>query len=203
MSLFKKKIDFSQFVADLICFQLDFLENNFSQLTPLADEFGVLTEIDKKDLYENIQTLAVADILLGCHLNLCDRIAPENINRCVAVMYRRSLVEYKGMPEKEAENKAHKVLDLLNLMEQVEKEDKRLREEASKTGYQMKRMNNEYDEAKYFLTSGFAKYFAGKNKDAKDYEGKHFAAFKMAKAITISDIVAVSLKECKVTDDID
>ncbi len=49
MGLFKQKIDFSQFLADLISFQYDFLENNFNKLIVLADEFKVLTEKDKED----------------------------------------------------------------------------------------------------------------------------------------------------------
>lgn len=41
MSIFKKKIDFSQFLADLISVQFEFLEKNFDKLIILADEFGV------------------------------------------------------------------------------------------------------------------------------------------------------------------
>jgi hypothetical protein len=49
MSIFKQKINFSQFLADLIILQCDFLQNNFNKLVVLADEFKVLTEKDKEE----------------------------------------------------------------------------------------------------------------------------------------------------------
>jgi hypothetical protein len=49
MSILKKKIDFNQFLADLITFQCDFLEGNFDKLIILADEFNVLMEKDKQE----------------------------------------------------------------------------------------------------------------------------------------------------------
>lgn len=197
MSIFKKKIDFSQFIANLISFQLDFIKNNFDKMAILADEFKVLTESDKKDLYEKLQTLSVADILIECHLNLSDKVEPQEINNCIAVMYRRCLVEYKRMQEKEAIDKAKRVLDLIEYMEDAKKDTEQTRERASKHGYEMNRVN-EQDEQKYYLCSGFSDYYAGKDVKSENWEGKHFAAFKLAKAIVKTDIVSITLKEYKI-----
>ena len=42
MLFFKKKISFCQFLADLISYQLSFLETDFNKLVLLADESKVL-----------------------------------------------------------------------------------------------------------------------------------------------------------------
>lgn len=198
MSIFKKKIEFSQFIANLVSFQLDFIENNFDKMVVLADEFRVFTENDKKDLCEKLQTLSVADILIECHLNFSDKVAPQEINNCIAVMYRRCLVEYKHMQEKEAINKAKKVLELIEYMEDAKKDTEQTRERASKRGYEMNKIN-EQDEQKYYLCSGFSDYYAGKDVKSENWEGKHFAAFKLAKAIVKTDIINIMLNECKIT----
>ena len=198
MSIFKKKIEFSQFIANLISFQLDFIENNFDKMVTLTDEFMALTESDKKDLYEKLQTLSIADILIECHLNLSDKVALQEINNCIAVMYRRCLVEYKRMQEKEAIDKAKRVLDLIECMEDAKKNTEQTRERrASKRGYEMNRIN-EQDEQKYYLCSGFSDYYAGKDVKSENWEGKHFAAFKLAKAIVKTDIVKITLKDFKI-----
>ncbi len=197
MSIFKKKIDFGQFVANLISFQLDFIENNFDKMAVLADEFKVLTESDKKDLYEKLHTLSVADILLECHINLSNKVSPQEINNFIAVMYRRCLVEYKHMQEKEAIDKAKRVLDLIDCMEEARKDPDQTRERASKKGYEINGVS-EHDEQKYLLCNGFSDYFAGKDIKSENWEGKHFAAFKMAKALVKADIVRNMLKETTV-----
>jgi hypothetical protein len=197
MSIFKKKIDFSQFIANLISFQLDFIESNFDKMVILADEYKILGESDKKDLYEKLQTLSIADILLKCHLSLSNNIAPEEMNNCIAVMYRRCLIEYKNMQEKEAIDSAKRVLDLIGSMEDAKKDMEQSMEETNKTGYEMNKIN-EHDEQEYYLCSGFSKYYAGNNMKSENWEGKHFAAFKLAKAFVKTDIVKAMLKDFKI-----
>ncbi len=197
MSTFKKRVEFSQFIANLISFQLDFVENNFDKMAILADEFKVLTASDKKDLYEKLQTLSIADVLIECHLNLSDKVVPQEINNCIAVMYRRCLVEYKRMQEKEAIDKAKRVLDLIEYMEDAKKDTEQTRERAGRRGYEMNKIN-ERDEQKYHLCSGFSDYYAGKDVKSENWEGKHFAAFKLAKAIVETDIVKTTLNDFKI-----
>ena len=69
MSIFKKKIDFGQFLADLITHQCDFLGNNFNKLVTLADEFKVLTEKDKEEFLDKAHELIIVDILMSCNQN--------------------------------------------------------------------------------------------------------------------------------------
>ena len=194
MSLFKKKIDFAQFVANLIQFDIDFLENDFNKMVVLADEYKILSENDKADLYEKAQTLAVVDILLGCRQYLSDKISLDDIGECVVVMYNRCLKEYKKVPEKEARSKTNMVFELVSFMDKATADEEDFKERVDEDSL------SPYGLQLLALTIGFSNYFAGEDPKGKNWEGKQFAAFKLAKAITQADIVNQSLKNYIVID---
>ena len=186
--IFKEKIGFTQFVANLIQFQIDFIENNFDKLVDLADEYKVLSKNDKNELKSKIQVLAIADILYGCHQKLSGNISPQDINNCVAAVHKQYLTEYKNISEDIATKQVVSVKSFLEYLGTQEYDN----EEANKM--------NAHDKSLFYLCSSFAAYFAGTNIKSKNYEGKQFAAFKLAKAITKGDLVANSLKRYSIVN---
>ena len=99
MSTFKNKIDFGQFLADLITHQCDFLENNFNKLVTLADEFKVLTDKDKEEFLDKAHELIIVDILMSCNQNFCKDLSSEEVGEAVSIVYAQYLTEYKKIPK--------------------------------------------------------------------------------------------------------
>ncbi len=200
MGLFKQKIDFSQFLADLISFQHEFLENNFDKLIVLTDELEVLTENDKKDFLDKSHELILVDILMNCNQHFNRNLSSEEIGKAVSIVYAQYLTEYKKQSKILAENKLERVMELFDLVGRAEEEAEKRAQEQEGTGYKSPyKIDNEIDKQKFYLCAGFSDYCAGKNIKSENWEGKHFAAFKLAKAFVKSDIVGQSLKHCSVT----
>jgi len=95
MSIFKKKIYFPQFLADLINNQMDFLEMNFNKLIVMADEFRVLTDIQKEEFLDKAHELIIADIVMGCSQCFYKKISSEEVGEAVSIIYGKYLTEFK------------------------------------------------------------------------------------------------------------
>jgi len=199
MGLFKQKIDFSQFLADLISFQYDFLENNFNKLVVLADEFKVLTEKDKEDFFDKAHELIIVDILVSCSQRFYKNLSSEEIGEAVSIVYAKYLIEHKKISKILAEEKLGKVMKLFDLVGKAEEEVQKRDEHYKKIGYKSyPKIDNDIDGQKFYLCSGFSNYYAGEDIKSENLEGKHFAAFKLAKGFVKSDIVGQSLKHYSV-----
>lgn len=199
MSIFKKKIDFSQFLADLITFQCDFLENNFNKLVVLSDEFKVLTEKDKEEFLDKAHELIVADIFMSCNQYFYHNLSSEEIGKVVGAVYGQYLTEHKKVPESLARKKVDNVVKLFEFADKAEEDIQERDEYYKKTGYKpYPKINNDIDKQKFYLCRGFSKYCAGEDIKSENWEGKNFAAFKLAKGFVKSHIVKTALKEFKI-----
>jgi hypothetical protein len=194
MNFLKRKINFSQFIAELIASQFDFLETNFNKLVVLADEFKVLTEKDREVFLEKAHELIISDIMISCNQHF-KNLSSDEIGRIVGSIYVQYLTEYKNIPKTLAWETSEKVSELLNLICKAEEEYEEKNEYYKKIGYTSSfKIDNNIDKQKYYLCSGFSDYYAGEDMKSENWEGKHFAAFKLAKGLVKSDIVAQSLK---------
>jgi len=199
MGLFKQKIDFGQFLADLISFQYDFLENNFNKLVVLADEFKVLTEKDKEDFFDKAHELIIVDILMSCNQYFYKKISSEEVGKAVSIIYAKYLIEHKKISRATAENKLEKVMKLFELVCDAEEAAQKLGEASKEIGYKSPyKIDNELDKQKFYLCDGFSNYCAGDDIKSENWEGKHFSAFKIAKGFVNGDIVTNSLKHYNV-----
>lgn len=188
MSLFKQKISFHQFLADLISFQFDFLDSNFDKLIVLADEFKVLTDGDKKEFLDKSHELVIADIFISCTQHSNHKLSPEEIGKSVGAVYGQYSTTYKKMSELSAREKMENVINLLELANKLEEELQKRHDG----------MVGHTDDQKFYLCSAFSEYCAGGDSKSKNWEGKKFAAFKLAKAIVKGDVVMQSLKHTSV-----
>ncbi len=199
MGLFKQKIDLGQFLADLISFQHDFLENNFNKLVVLADEFKVLTGKDKENFFDKAHELIIVDILMSCNQHFYKNISSEEVGKAVSIIYAKYLTEHKKISKITAENKLEKVMKLFELVCNAEETAQKREEASKKIGYKsLYKIDNDLDKQKFYLCNGFSNYCAGEDIKSENWEGKHFAALKIAKGFVKGDIVANSLKHYNV-----
>ena len=199
MTIFKKKIYFAQFLADLITFQCDFLENKFGNLIVLADEFKVLTEKDKEDFFDKAHELVIVDILMSCNQLFYKTLSSEKIGENVSVAYGKYLTEYKKLSNILASEKVGKVMKLLDLVCKAEEEAQKRDEQCEMIGYEScPKINGDIDKQKFYLCQGFGSYCAGSDIKVENWQGRNFAAFKLAKALVKADIVKIMLKKFKI-----
>src|SRR3989344_5923429 len=186
MSLFKKKIDSRQFIADAVSGSISMYDSNFDKLIPLADEFHVLTESDRAELKEFGYALIIADLMTSCQINFGGKISNKKIGEEIGFIYVQFLGEVKHLGEVEIEKKTNAIQKLLTAVEA--NEDKEI----------YKKAGNPEDNFRLLICSIFAQLYSGDNLAAKRVEGKRFAAFKLAKGIVKADIIGIMLKEFKV-----
>lgn len=197
MSLFKKKINFPQFLADVITFQCDFVEENFSRLAALADEFKVLTEEDKNEFHDKAYELVVVDIMISCCQQFHKHLSSEEVGEAVSIVYAKYLTEYKGMRRTLAEHKLEKVMQFFDLI--CKEEDYQSRNKQNKEmGYNAPQIQGDVNEQKFYVCRAFANYCVGEDMKSANWEGRHFAAFKFAKGFVKSGIVGNMLKEFRI-----
>ncbi len=200
MSIFKKKIDFSQFLADLIGFQCDFLENNFSKLVVLADGFKVLTEKDEEDFLDKAHELVIVDILMSCNQKFYNNLSSEEVGKAVSLIYARYLTEYKKISKSLAEKKLDNVMKLFELVCCAEEETQKQSERNKEIGYKPPyKISDDIDKQKFYLCKGFSNYCVGSDMKSENWEGRNFAVLKLAKAFVKTDIVKTTLKKFKIT----
>jgi hypothetical protein len=186
MSIFKKQIDFGQFITEAISSSINFYDANFDKLIPLADEFHVLTEEDKKELRESGYALIIADLMVSCRIHFGGKISNEQIGRECGFIYVVFLRKVKHLNKNEIDRKTSELENLLTTLEK--NEDKETYRKVEKTE----------DGLKFLLCSSFAELYSGDNLKDRKVEGKRFAAFKLAKAIVKTDLVRIMLKEFKI-----
>ncbi len=199
MSIFKKKIDFGQFLADIIKFQFEFLENNFNEMIVLVDEFGVLSEKDKDEYAAKTYDLLIADIFMSCNQQFYKKLSSEEIGQAVSAVYLRYMIDFLKLSERVAEGKVNDSLKVIKLAVKAEDDTQRQKEKNLEVGYKSAyEIDNEIDKQKFYLCRGFSSYCAGDNMKSENWEGKNFAAFKLAKGIIKTDIVSLMLKDFKI-----
>ncbi len=200
MSIFKKKIYFPQFLAELITYQMDFLEKNFDKLIFLTDESGVLTDNQKKEYLDKAHELIIADIVIGCELHFHNKISSEEVGEAVSIIYGKYLTEYKTVSKMLASKKIEKVMELLEFISKEEEKAQEHDEHAKKIGYSSPyRIDNDIDKLKFYLCQAFRDYCVGEDKKSENREGRQFAAFKFARGLVQSDVVTHALKHYSVT----
>jgi hypothetical protein len=199
MSLFKKRTSFPQFVADLISFQCDFLASNFERMIALADEPKALTDRDKQELIEKTHDLVMVDILMSCKRCFCETLSGDAVNEAVSTIYAKYLTEHKRMAIPLAEQKLQSVLVLYRLVAKAEKETETRQAKCREAGYtSFPKVSDPTRAQQLYLCRAFAEYCAGNDMKATGWEGKHFAAFKLAMGLVTGDIVATVLRQYKI-----
>lgn len=187
-NLFKRKIYITQFIADIIRYRCDFLENNFDKLVELADEFKVLSPNDKEDLLEKTHALMIVDTIMGCNQNFYEKMNTEEVGSVVGSVYTKYIVECKNKPKSLAEKRIDQAIELFSFVESAEN-----------SPHNLNMGDDEIKNQKFYLCKGFSDFFAGTDVKALNFQGRSFASFKLAKAFVKTDIVSTLLKEVTVT----
>jgi len=180
MTLFKKSIDFGQFIADAIFNSVNFYDSNSEKLISMADEFKVLDRGDVEELKDFGYALIVADLMISCQINLGYKISDEKIGETIGFLYVKFLNEVKHFNNDKIKRKIDTFEKLLSAVEANEKK------------------NNTEESLKLLLCSTFAELYSGSNLKDEKVEGKRFAAFKLAKAVVKADMIRTMLKEFKI-----
>lgn len=90
-------------------------------------------------------------------------------------------------------------MKLFELVLKAEEDMQKQNERNEETGYDPAyKISNEIDKQKFYLCSGFSKYYADNDIKSENWEGKNFAAFKFAKAFVKTDIIKTALKDFKI-----
>lgn len=158
-----------------------------------------MTEQEKEWVLDKVYELIIADIIVSCNQHFCRKLSSEEVAEAVSIVYGKYLLEYKKMPKTIAETKLKKVLEFLELVCDTE-EDTQEQDANYRNGYKYaSEIKTDADRQKLHLCCAFADYCASDNIKSENWEGKHFAAFKLAKGLVKADIVANSLKRCTIT----
>jgi hypothetical protein len=170
------------------------------ELVVLADEFKVLTEKDKEKFLDKAHQLIIVDIMMSCYQHFYKNLSSEEVGKAVSTVYAGYLTEYKKISKTLAEGKLQKAMKLFELVCKAEEDNQKRDEHYKKIGYKSyPKIDNDIDKQKFYLCSGFAEYCAGEDMKAENWEGKSFAALKLAKGFVKADIVANLLRHCTVT----
>jgi len=186
MTIFKKKITFPQFIADVIFSEFDQFDKYIDEWISMADEFKVLQHEDKEELKELGNALVVADVLTSSLIHFKERITEEDNGRIVATLYIKYMKEAKKYPDQVCEKNRNILAKLLDECNNFDAQD-------------VKDIKGEDNQSKFALCGAFAKIFVGKTSLLNEVgKGKSFAAFKLAKCLVKADYLAGMLKEYKV-----
>lgn len=171
------------------------MENNFDKLIVLADESDVLTEKEKEEFLDKAHELIIADIMMGCEQYFYKSLSSEEIGAGVRQVYAGYLTEYKKVSKALAEKKTEKVSEFLGLICRAEEKAQERDEHYEKVGYSSPfRMDNDINKMKLHLCQAFRNYCVGEDVESVNWEGRGFAAFKLAKSFVKANIVAHALK---------
>jgi hypothetical protein len=200
MPLFKKRISFPQFLADRVSFQCDFLARSFDKLIALADESNVLTQEDREQFFDKAHALLVVNITMRCCQYFSAQVSSEEVGRGVSIVYGKYLTEHEHVPTALADQKLGSVLTLLELVDKAEKDVAAKNAHYKNIGLvSSPDIANDANAEQFYLCSGFAEYCAGRDVKAQRWEGKRFAAFKLAKGLVGGNMVARALSQYRVT----
>ena len=183
MALFKKKIEFPQFIADVMFNGFSIYDKNIDEWMPMADEFKVLKQEDKEGLKKLGKSLVAANVYFGSIFHFEGLVSPEDSEKVVAGLYGKYLREVKNLSEAEVEKEANSFGDLIEKSLDTDLKD----------------IDGKKNQFQFALCSAFAKMYAGeKNLSDEIVRGKNFAAFKLAKNLVKADFMEIMLKEYKV-----
>jgi hypothetical protein len=200
MPIFKKKVYFPQFLSDVISYQMDFLEKNFDRLIDLADESKVLTDAQRKDFFDKAHELIILDIIVSCNLHFNRKVSSEEMGEVVSIVYGKYLLEYKKIPMELADEKMQRLMGLLELLDKAEEKDQKHDEYAKEIGYERPcKIGNNIDKVKYYVCTAFCDHCVGEDIKSENWQGRQLAALKFSKAVVLSDVVSMYLKNVKVT----
>ncbi len=181
MSLFKKNITLSQFVADVINNSISFYESNNEKMVDLADEYKVMDEKDKNELKDFGYALIIANLMLSGQIHFGNKISNEKFGKLVVFIYVKFFKEVKSLGKNEIEKRIGSLEKLLGTLESSED-----------------RADGTADGLRFLLCSVFSELFSDGNLKKQKVQGKRFAAFKMAKAVVKADLIKIMLKEFKI-----
>lgn len=183
MAFFKKKVQFAQFIADVIFNGFSVYEKNIDEWIPMADEFKVLKQQDKEELKELGKSLVAANVYFSSVFHFEGLVSPEDNEKVVAALYGKYLREVKNLSQSEVKKEADSYFDLIEKSLDIDLKD-------------IQGKKNQFD---FSLCSAFAKMYAGeKDLSNETVKGKNFAAFKLAKNLVKADLMERMLKEYKV-----
>lgn len=200
MSIFKKEIDFGQYLFDLITYQMDFLEQNFYKLIVVADESKILTDGQKEEFLDKAHELLIVDIIMGCNLHFHKEHTSDEIGEGVSIVYAKYLTEYQKVSKTLAEEKLEKVIKLLALWCKAGERAQEHGEHYKETDRILPHgIGSDIDIMTLYLCHAFCDYCVGEDETSEDWQDRQFAAFKFARTFVLRDIVGTYLREVKVT----
>ena len=137
---------------------------------------------------------------MSCNQHFYKNLSPEEIGEVVSIVYEQYLTEYKKIPKTLAEQKLEKVMELFHLICKAEEETQERHEHYKKIGYKSyPKIGSNIDKQKFYLCSAFSSYCVGEDIKSENWEGIHFAAFKLAKGFVKGNIFAHALKNYAIT----
>jgi hypothetical protein len=197
---FRKRTSFPQFVADLISFQCEFLAGNFDKLIAMADELKILTTQDKDNFFHKAHALLMVNLLMSCRQHFSAHISQEEVGKGVGFLYEKYLTEVKRQPKAEVDGKMEDVLALIDLVSRAEESYCRRQAHCRDSGdTSVPKIDDPVKAAQLHLCQGFAEYCAGPDMKTDVWQGRRFAAFKLAMGLVAGDIVGNALAQYRVT----
>ena len=88
MPIFKEKINYPQFIADLVSRQLDLIDNRGNELVHAADESNRLSGDELFNLKADLESLVIADIIVGNSITFSNKLKPGGVQ--VSKKYNQS-----------------------------------------------------------------------------------------------------------------
>lgn len=174
MFLFKKKIEFHQFIANAVFNSVNSYDSNFDKMVVLADEFNVLTAKDKDKLRDFGYSLIMVDLIISGTVLFNGDITNEELSREIGLIYVKFLNEVKHLNENEIQQKVDDAMKLINATESAEGSE---------------------NDLKFLLCSKFAELYSGNKFTDEKIRQKNFAVMKLANALVKADILKLMSKE--------
>lgn len=174
MFLFKKKIEFPQFIANAVFNSVNSYDSNFDKMVVLADEFNVLTTKDKDKLRDFGYALVIVDLIISGTVLFNNNLTNEELGLEVGTIYIKFLNEVKHLSEKEIQQKVDDAMKLISATESAEGSE---------------------DDLKFLLCSKFAEIYSGNKLTDEKIRQKNFAAMKLANALVKANILKLMSKE--------
>lgn len=201
MSLFKKKIKLVPFLKEMIVGQCAIWEKYCPTWIDMADEAHVLTDTEKRELSERIHDLVIADIVLNCHNYLAHNLTLDEMTVFAGTVYELYLMDKKELSRAAAEQETRRVRELLSLLSWAETRTQEHDEYRKRIGYEPPyRAMQDLDKARLHLCQAFCKHCVGEvDMRSRSHVDRHFAVFKLAKALVQGNAVGQALKKYSVT----
>ena len=188
----KEKVDLDQFIADVISFSLENLDQNFEKMILSCDEYQIADAKFKKIVYDTAPDLIISDIIFECVNDLSKIVSPDDLSSKITDIYARYLQEYKKLSWATVVERDNSLTAFGNKLEETLTARRKSEEYAASIGHNMQKLSS-HEDIQLGLCSTFAKICEGEDKNT--IEGKSFAAFKFAMGLVKADIVKLYLKE--------